>query len=334
MAAPTTAILEDFAGASAAPPNASWTRLGGFTADLKRDGSGKGANNAAAGAADYINGATYGPDSEAYVTVSTLINTAGRTIRLGLRCTNPTSSTLRCGYELEWAWNSGAGNDVWTLYRVDNNARTSLATFTGEDLAAGDKFWFNIIGSALIGYHYNGTSWVQVLNATDTTYNTAGNIYLGTNAASTDSLKMDDFGGGTLVHVTKTLTASYNVQQQISKTLSSSYTIKIPIVKELTTSYTVRKPITKTLVPSYNVIQRIPKTLTASYNVHALPKFLVNPVITGTPLSGQLLTENGGTLQADPVDTVTRTQVWQVETGPATGVYADVTAETATTLQL
>lgn len=141
-------------------------------------------------------------------------------------------------------------------------------------------------------------------------------------------------GQPAVTSVTKTLSASYNVKVSVAKTLSPSYTVKLAVAKTLVPAYTVRKAIVKTVTPAYNVIQRIAKTLSPAFNIHSLPVFTINPVVTGTPLSGQVLTEDGGTVRADPIDTVTKTQVWQVETAAGSGVFVDMTPETATTLQL
>lgn len=152
------------------------------------------------------------------------------------------------------------------------------------------------------------------------------------------------FGGQTpgVTSVSKTLTPSFNIIQQISKAVTPSYNIRNTVTVDLNgtvgqthlISYKIRNLVTKTVTPSYSIIQRISKTLSPAYNVHSLPVFLVNPVITGTPLSGNVLHEDGGTVRADPIDTVTKTVVWQVETAPNSGVYVDEAAETAVDLQI
>lgn len=131
--------------------------------------------------------------------------------------------------------------------------------------------------------------------------------------------------------VTKTLTATYNVVAPVTKTLAPSYFVKLAIPKTVTTSYNVIGRITKTLTPSYNVIQRISKTLSASYSLLAVPVNTVAPVISGSPLSGQLLTVSTGTWNNTPTG---YTYQWQVEDSPGSGTYSDISGETANTLQL
>lgn len=133
-----------------------------------------------------------------------------------------------------------------------------------------------------------------------------------------------------VTHVTKTLSATYNVKTTITKTLSSSYNVKQSITKTLTSNYNVIKSITKTLTATYNVIQRITKTLSPAYTVRTFPLFITGPVVSGNPLSGQTLTESGDTWGGLPTPTVTHQ--WQVETAPGSNVFIDIPGETATTL--
>lgn len=134
-----------------------------------------------------------------------------------------------------------------------------------------------------------------------------------------------------LTSVTKTLTASYNVIKQIPKTVSTTYTVKQPITKTVSTNYIVRKTIVKTVTSTYNVIQRIAKILSISYNIASNPVNTVAPSITGSPISGQLLTANHGTWTNSPTS---YTYQWQVEDSPGSGTYSDIVGETGSTLQL
>lgn len=203
MSFPTTGVLEAFAGALAAPPNASWTRIGGLTADIQRNGSGVGKNNSASAAGgDYWNPATFGLASEVFCTVVTLPTTTLKRTTLYLLTANPGSTTLRNGYMLEWTFVTGAGNDTWTIQRVDNNVKTQLgSTLTGNDIAAGDKIGIGIDASSLItAYTTVAGVWTPLsLTFTDATYTSPGNVGFSTVDFSGGTMTIDDFGGGTTV---------------------------------------------------------------------------------------------------------------------------------------
>lgn len=131
--------------------------------------------------------------------------------------------------------------------------------------------------------------------------------------------------------VSKTLSASYTVKQTVTKTNAASYTVKQAITKTVAPAYTVKQAVIKTNTATYNVIQRIAKTLSASYAIQAVPVNTVAPLITGQPLSGQILTADHGTWTNSPTS---YTYQWQVEDSPGAGTYSDISGETASTLQL
>lgn len=196
---PTTSIIDSFLRANG-DVGANYTKLGGFANGLDVVSNAVTAH-ASGGGAVYRNTATFGPDVEVYGKINVLPTTAARYARLFARLQNPSSATLISGYYLEWAWNSGAGNDTWKLFRRDNNADTQIgSTLTGSDLVAGDSFALLIIGSQLTAYSNTGGTWAALaLTQPDTTYAAAGNIgvHLRDNVVT-----LDDFGGGTRVPAT------------------------------------------------------------------------------------------------------------------------------------
>src|SRR5438105_2562421 len=98
---PTTPVLETFTGALVSPPNASWTRINAAGADIQQDGTGLGNNQSiSVGAHDYWNPGTFGPDCEAYLTVTTL--PASGILRLHVRVANPGNNATRNGYQVQW----------------------------------------------------------------------------------------------------------------------------------------------------------------------------------------------------------------------------------------
>jgi hypothetical protein len=136
--------------------------------------------------------------------------------------------------------------------------------------------------------------------------------------------------GGT-TPVTKTLTSSYSVIGRIAKNLAATYFVKLLIAKNLASTNTIHAAVVKTLAPSYKVIQRIPKVLTVTYNINAGPINTVAPLVTGTPLTGQVLSVSNGTWTNSPTSF---TYVWQCEDSPGAGTYHNMPAESGSTITL
>ena len=187
--APTTPVLDSFNRANGgAGPNWSLIRPSGFAA-LNISGNAAVSAAAASFTWDYWNQATFGPDTEAYVTVATY--GAADVIRIGARVTNA-GTTSHSGY---YAVISATG--VWSLLRIDAGVNTTLATGPTQTLASGDKVAIRIVGTVVSALHFSGGTWQQVMSydtAGDATrYSSAGRL-----AVEFKSSTLDDFGGGTL----------------------------------------------------------------------------------------------------------------------------------------
>lgn len=111
-----------------------------------------------------------GPDCEAFITVATKPADTGY-FRIFLRAADVNGTGALDGYSLEVY--PAVGTDEWYLTRWDNGASTDIASQTAE-IASGDAVWFELIGSALKGYQWDGASWTQRISATDGTYTGAG----------------------------------------------------------------------------------------------------------------------------------------------------------------
>ena len=123
-------------------------------------------------------------DVETYGTILISTNNAGLYAEATL------SSGNANGYLWQWQ-----GNDVspsFALYRSDNNVLTTLGTFSGFTLTAGDKLALRVVGDSVQGWVYHLGSWQQVASATDTTYRTGR---IGVRPRGTTPI-IDDFGGG------------------------------------------------------------------------------------------------------------------------------------------
>jgi hypothetical protein len=138
---------------------------------------------------NYWNVATFGPDSEAYVTVSRY--GASDTLRIGARVTGGTNN--HSGYYV-----AIQATGVWSIIRIDNGGSVTLASSPTQAISAGHKIGIRIVGSVISALHYTaGAGWVQVLSydtAADPVRYTAG----GSLALEFKTSTLDDFGGGTL----------------------------------------------------------------------------------------------------------------------------------------
>jgi len=128
----------------------------------------------------------YGPDSEAWATVTTLPGN-GNVVRLKLRLQTPGSNAVD-GYMLMYV--QASGTDTVALYRLTNGAFTVLAS-ANREIAAGTRLFVRAQGNALEGWVQEGSTWTRVVQATDSTYPSAG--YAGVGVRGKKG-RIDDFG--------------------------------------------------------------------------------------------------------------------------------------------
>lgn len=142
---------------------------------------------------NWWNVATFGPDSEVYCDVPTLISGSATLKTLYLRLQSPGTSGVD-GYRM----NVKESDSSWIIARIDDGASTQLGASATQAPAAGDAWGFEAIGSTLAGYRKpSAGSWTQILSRTDSTYGSAGNIGLRNGADATTTF--DTFSGGTVV---------------------------------------------------------------------------------------------------------------------------------------
>jgi len=139
----------------------------------------------------YWNVATFGPDCEVYVTLTT-IQGESEYVYIYARYVNP--GTLCDGYKLGHKY-VAAGNDSFKFYRSDNGADTQIGATIYSNIVQGDKLGLEIVGSTLTPYIYTSGAWSALETRTDTTYSAAG--YIGI-CPTTSTPRLDDFGGGTI----------------------------------------------------------------------------------------------------------------------------------------
>ena len=189
--APSTPVLDDFNRANGGV-GAGWSLL---------RPSGVASMNVSANAAvdasaslfawNYWNGASFGPDSEAYVTVANYLSSD--VIRIGARVSGA-GTTSAAGYYVSV---SGAG--AWTILRIDSSGlSTTLASGVTQPLASGDKLAIRVVGSVVSALHFtSGGGWVQVLSH-DTSGDSIRFTAAGRLAIEFRTSTIDNFGGGTV----------------------------------------------------------------------------------------------------------------------------------------
>lgn len=191
---PTTQILDDFNRANTGPPpSGNWSQgplqftageglqVSSNTVIRKPTGSYRQDN--------YWNPTTFGPDSEAYVTVVNKVSTDE--IALILRA-KEIGSTTSDYYVLGVSLSDG----VWTIQRQDNNNFNTLGSSFTQAISNGDSVGFSARGSTLTAWYKAAAgSWTALTSREDSTYLTAG--YIGLQMAGANGSTLDNFGGGT-----------------------------------------------------------------------------------------------------------------------------------------
>jgi hypothetical protein len=185
----STAILDNFNRANEIPIAGNWSSPLRPTDTKPSLISNQMNANSNPSARAWWNASQFGPDCEAYVTI-TYKPPTGDCISVMARTSNVGLSTFS-GYWGEACTASGA--DTWTLYRFDSGSFTQIGTTGTSEFAVGDGIGIEAIGSAIKLYQRTSGVWTVRTSATDTTYNTAGYIATGGDSASQT---LDDFGGG------------------------------------------------------------------------------------------------------------------------------------------
>lgn len=196
MAFPTTGILDNFNRAAEDPlsDGGKWSNpllsgQGSLEVTSANQCAELDVNNGSA----YRSNQTYGPDTEAFITAST-VGANDEDASLYLRIRQVGAGTMDA-YVLSAA--KLAGTDEWTFSRVDNEVFTVLGAVITQEYSNGDSIGYEAIGSTLTAYYLpSGGSWSALGNRTDGTYPDAGFIGL---EIRLSTFRFDDFGGGTVV---------------------------------------------------------------------------------------------------------------------------------------
>ncbi len=197
---PVTPLLDDFNRSNAnGPPGPSWSHTviasSSATSDLAINGQ-RATGVVNANGADFWNPKTFGPDSEAWVTVAVRPTVDQDSISLGVRIQGPTAAATAGGYQAYYVYRSKPPDQYKIMLRpIGQAGGVILASANGPTLSPGDTLLFRAIGSTLELWRETGTTWTRILTTTDSTISNAGYLML---SARNTAVRVDNFGGGTL----------------------------------------------------------------------------------------------------------------------------------------
>jgi RHS repeat-associated protein len=130
----------------------------------------------------------FGPDQFAAVTIASKPG-VGNAVRLYARLRSPGFSSYD-GYML--LFSHLASDDQEALYRIDNSGLVFLASWTKE-IAGGDELMLRTIGSSIQAWRYSGSTWSEIGETSDQTYQDGGYVGVGLRQVWG---RLDDFRGG------------------------------------------------------------------------------------------------------------------------------------------
>lgn len=204
---PTTSVLDDFNRADSGSLGSNWSvsyYLAGSTPH------GIASNQCAVPSGtfhyprEYYNVSTYGPDSEAFYTLVTVIADGEDACIVGLRQKEAGSGT-HDDYHFDLGAMSAGTDTSLRLVRTDNGSgsggRTQLGASFSQAVTNGYKYGIEAIGSDITAYTDTGGGWASMATRSDSTYTAAGNLNLTAPYGGSGNFNVvDDFGGGTVVN--------------------------------------------------------------------------------------------------------------------------------------
>lgn len=190
MAFPTTSVLDTFS-VNASLSTGSWATpiFNGDSTLVALDGECVGQG----GFCDsYWSASTFGADSEAYCKVVNAIESGGNAYEVLCRISNPNGAVNNYFIHVL----NDNSNVVW-MYKTVSGSQTKLGADVTQAIAAGDSIGISAIGTTISFWHKPAAgSWTEVATRTDSSVTGAGYIGL---AIQGTSVRLDDFGGGTVV---------------------------------------------------------------------------------------------------------------------------------------
>jgi len=177
-------LLDDFTGADESPlsEGGNWAQLDSGTNQLQRVSNAVAAASLGGTPASYYTVSDFGPNVEAYITISTVSGRNG----IFLCIQQPGGTNQWDGYTFTIA--SGLQP---VIGKVTNNVQTNLAVGSSFTVSAGDKVGASRRSDGLLNLWYlpsGGSTWVALCGAQDTTYST-GKIAVSSTATAA---RLDD----------------------------------------------------------------------------------------------------------------------------------------------
>lgn len=190
---PNTNVLDNFNRNNEGPPPSAFWR----TVDANGFKVLSNTCSANAASADNIWGQQFGPDCEAYFTVTTKPSNAA-----GLLLAIRADSLLTNAYAITLI--PSAGTDSIKFSKIINNVETIFTTFS-QEVTVNDGLGIQCAGSSITAWYRSGLNglWTLLGTQIDTTFTGIGYIGIYTD---TSGAAIDDFGGGSLNVIRKTLT--------------------------------------------------------------------------------------------------------------------------------
>ena len=199
---PTTSVLDNFTGSDEDPIATNWA--GPIRVDVSNQMRrvSNAARSVVGGAAcsSYYDIGTFGPDSEAFMTWSTVTTTDNDHLDLFMRISSPGTAGQVDYYFANFIKYAGAADSIAWQYTLDGVGPTLIGSeqFTA-DFAAGDAAGAEVIGSTLQAYRKpSGGSW-ETFGSSRSDSNVTAAGYIGIGGADNSTSIFDDFGGGTVV---------------------------------------------------------------------------------------------------------------------------------------
>jgi RHS repeat-associated protein/uncharacterized repeat protein (TIGR01451 family) len=190
---PATEVLDDFNRADQGPPpGANWSETHVVLEQFEV------VDQAAQNAGDQFcsnhwNVDTFGPDSEAFFTLSSIPQDPYSSVGLWLRLTGIDEMSPD-GYAVTYIANGSI-----VAYRFDDGSYVQIGSSLYQSLSPGDRFGARMVGDTISIYVDTGSGWNVIGTITDSTYASAGYIGLICYAyQATSTWAVDDFGGGTV----------------------------------------------------------------------------------------------------------------------------------------
>ena len=192
MPFPTTDVLDNFTGTNGTDLpvySGNWSTVGGQgTLEIQSNQAGPATNNQSI---NYWNVEDFGADQEVHcISTAKMNGFSGITLRM----IDANLSSFDCYL---FFLRPNAGDDNVEIYHFNNGSASQLGADFTQEIADGDSIGLEGIGDVLTAYYKPAAgAWTSLGTRDGSGINTAGKIGI---YGTTSSVRMDDWGGGTVV---------------------------------------------------------------------------------------------------------------------------------------